>query len=93
MEDQTLAKIRILVLQTFINVDAGFSKTEGQNSMGTDTKIIWKVLLMHMVQLLTSDHSAPSGGRLNFGKNTDFCTSDFPISGRSFHKKMSSIIQ
>ena len=41
---------------------------------------------MHVVQLLKSDHSAPSGGRLNFGKNTDFCTSDFHLCGRRFHK-------
>ena len=44
------------------------------------------MLLMHMVQLLKSDHSAPSGGRSDFGKNTDFCISDFHLCGRMFHK-------
>ena len=41
---------------------------------------------MHVEQLLKSDHSAPSGGRLNFGKYTDFCTSDFHLCGRRYHK-------
>ena len=41
---------------------------------------------MHIVQLSKSDHSAPSGGRSKFGKNTDFCTSDFHLCGRRFHK-------
>ena len=31
--------------------------------------------------ILKSDNSAPSGGRLNFGKYTDFCTSDFHLCG------------
>ena len=37
VEDQTLTKTRILVLQTFMYVDEGFSKTVGQNSMGNGT--------------------------------------------------------
>ena len=41
---------------------------------------------MHVVQFLKSDHSAPSGGRSNFSKNTDFCTSDFHLCGRRFYK-------
>ena len=36
---------------------------------------ITKVLLMHFVEFLKSDHSAPFGGTLNFSKNTDFGTS------------------
>ena len=41
---------------------------------------------MHVVQLLRSDHLAPSGGRSNFGENTDFCTSDFHLCGECFTK-------
>ena len=41
---------------------------------------------MQVVQFSKSGHSAPSGGRLNFGKNTDFCTSDFYLCGQRFHK-------
>ena len=41
---------------------------------------------MHVLQLLKSDHSVPSGGRLNFGKKTDFCISDFHLCGRRFLK-------
>ena len=79
VEDQTLAKIRILVHQTFVYVDEGFSKTVGQNSMGTDTTIIWKVSLMHVFQIFKSEHSAPPGGRLNLSQNLDFGTLDLSI--------------
>ena len=41
---------------------------------------------MCVVQLLRSDHSAPSSGSSNFGENIDFCTSDFHLCGRMFHK-------
>ena len=41
---------------------------------------------MLVVLFLKSKHSTPSGGRLNFSKNTDFCTSDFHLCGRRFHK-------
>ena len=41
---------------------------------------------MHVVQFLKSDHLAPSGGRSNFSKNTDFGTSDFHLCGRRFLK-------
>ena len=86
MEDQNLAKILISALQTSIYVDEGFTKTVQQNSMRCGTTIIQNVLLMHAVQLLKSDHSAPSGGRLNLGKNTAFSTSDFHLCGQRFHK-------
>ena len=39
---------------------------------------------MHVVQFLKSDHLAPSGGRLNFGKNTDIGSSDFDTCGCRF---------
>ena len=39
---------------------------------------------MHVVRFLKSDHSAPSGGRLNFGKNTDIGSSDIDTCGRRF---------
>ena len=45
---------------------------------------------MHVVQLLKSDHSAPSGESSNFGENTDYCTSDFHLCGRRFHKNCSA---
>ena len=41
---------------------------------------------MHVVRFLKSDHSAPSGGRLNLNKNSDFGTSDFHLCGRRFLK-------
>ena len=39
---------------------------------------------MHIVRFLKSDHSAPSGGRLNFSKNTDIGRSDFDTCGCRF---------
>ena len=38
----------------------------------------------NIVRFLKADHSAPSGGTLNFSKNTDFGTSDFHLCGRRF---------
>ena len=40
VEDQTLTKIQISVLRTFIYVDKGFSKFVGQNLMTLGTTIM-----------------------------------------------------
>ena len=42
------------------------------------------MLLVHVVRFLKLDHSAPSGGRLNFSKKTDIGSSDFDTCGRRF---------
>ena len=41
---------------------------------------------MHVLQFLKSVHAAPPGGRLHFGKNTEFDCSDFDMCGRRFHR-------
>ena len=75
-----------LTLQTFIYVDEGFSITVRQNSIRLATTIIQKVLLMHVVRFLKSDHSAPSGGTLNFSKNTDLTLQTFIYVDGGFSK-------
>ena len=79
-----LSKNTDKAVQTLTHVDAGFSETVLQNSMRLGTTIMSKVLLMHVVRFLKSDHSAPSGGRLNFSKNTDIGSSDFDACGHRF---------
>ena len=41
---------------------------------------------MHVLQFLKLGHSAPPGGRLNFGKNTEFDCSDLDMWGWRFHR-------
>ena len=41
---------------------------------------------MHVVSFLKSGHSAPSGGTLNFSKNSDFGASDLHVCGQRFLK-------
>ena len=41
---------------------------------------------MHVVRFFKLDHSAPSGGRSNFSKITDFATSYFHLCGKRFLK-------
>ena len=67
-------------------MDDGFSITVRQNSMQLDTTIILKVLLMHVVQFLKSDHSVPSSGTLNFSKNTDLTLQTFIYLDEGFSK-------
>ena len=67
-------------------VDKGFSITVEQNSMKPGTTIIWKVLMMHIVRFLKSDHSAPSGGRLKLSKNMAFALLTFIYVDTGFSK-------
>ena len=41
---------------------------------------------MHVLQFLKLGHAAPSGGRLNFSKNTEFDCSDLDMCGQRFFR-------